>query len=376
MLTEITCLFGKSFIRPFVKKYSAENLTNIKANKILIIKSGAIGDVLMSTPFLRALKKRFPSAEIDYLTGTISAKVLEGNKNISNLITINSEYFHSLNLLHKIELLNKIKKKEYDLCFILDKSWLANMLIWFSRIPIRIGFDRLGEGFANNTNIKYRELKHEIEYYLELAYSVGAKEEKNKNLELNLSEEDKKLAEEFFKKNKIKNAIAITPGGGKNPGVGVDLTRIWPEQNFVELINMLEDKKIILIGGEQDKELCERIILSVKEKLKENPINLAGQTSLKQSAAIMQKCSFIITNDTGPMHIASAVNDRVISIFGPTHPLRKAPLNKKSKWIWNDENKYDWRCDVYSTKYAEGKEFMKEISPKLVFETVKNVMKE
>ncbi len=373
MLTKIACFLGNLFIEHLVRKYSPDSLKNISPKTILIIKSGAIGDVLMTTPFIRALRKRFPSAEIDYLTGEESAKVLEGNKNISNVIAVKSDLFHSLNPLNKLNLLKIIKQKKYDICFILDKSWLANLFISFTRIPIRIGFNRFGEGFANNANVQYGALKHEIEYYLELAYLVGAKKEKDLSLDLHIAKEDKKLAHQIFKK--IKRAICIAPGGGKNPGVGIDSTRIWPEQNFVELINLLKDNKIILIGGKQDKELCNRIIQEENSDLKKNIINLAGQTSLKESAAVMQKCSCVITNDAGPMHIASAVNKKVVSIFGPTHPLRKAPLHKESRWIWKDKDKYDSRCDVYSTKYAEGKKFMKDVTPELVLDAIKEVLK-
>lgn len=373
ILTRLVVAFG-NILSYFVNKLPQEKLKNITANKILIIKSGAIGDVLMTTPFLRALRKRFPNSEIDYIVGKESAKVLEDNRNISNLISVKSEHFHSLNLLNKIALLNKIRTKKYDVCFILDKSWLANCFIFLTRIPIRIGFDRFGEGFTNKYNVQYAELKHEIKYYLELAYFVGAKEEKNKNMELNLTNEDKKFAEEFQRKNKAKRVIGIASGGGKNPGIGIDATRIWPEEKFVELINKLEGHSIILFGGAQDKELCDRILNKMNENIKKDTINLAGQTSIKETAALMQKCECVITNDAGPMHIASAVNKKVISIFGPTHPLRKAPLHIESKWIWKDEDKYDFRCDIYSTKYAEGKEFMENISAETVYEEVKKVL--
>ncbi len=375
MSVKTICFLGNLVIKPFIKKYSEEYLRKSTPNKILVIKSGAIGDVLMTTPFLRALRKRFPTAEIDYLTSKESAEVLEGNKNISQVIAAESSDFHSLNLFKKNKLLKIIRRSQYDFCFILDKSQLANLFILFTGIPVRIGFDRFGEGFANNVNVKYGELKYEINYYLELSYLTGAKEDKNKNLELNLTIEDKKFAEEIFKKNKIKNAICIAPGGGKNPGVGIDSTRIWPEKDFIELINMLKNSKVILIGGEKDKELCDRISKSITSELRKKVLNLAGQTSLKESAAVMQKCSCVITNDAGPMHIASAVNKKVISIFGPTHPLRKAPLHKESKWIWKDEDKYDSRGDVYSTKYAEGKKFMEDVTPEVVFDTIREVLK-
>lgn len=343
--------------------------------KILIIKSGAIGDVLMTTPFLRALRKRFGNATINYLTSKESAPALKNNKYISGIISVRSSIFHSLNPINKILRIERIRKEKYDLCFVLDKSWLAGLFAFSTGIKKRIGFNRNGEGFFNTINADYKELKHEIEYYLELAYLAGAENEKNKKIDLFLTDKDKLFAKKFFENHAILssgNAIGIAPGGGKNPGIKKDSTRIWPEQKFIKLIYLLKNKTIILFGGESDRALCERIA-SKTSSSRANVINIAGETTIHQTAALMGRCKCIITNDAGPMHIASSANKKVISIFGPTHPLRKAPLHRESIWLWKNEDIYDSRCDLYSTKYAEGKMFMERILPEDVYKIVEEL---
>lgn len=366
IITQTVCFLGKIFIKPFIQK-------NINSNpkKILVIKSGAIGDVLMTTPFVRTLRKQFPKSIIHYLTSKESSKVLEGNLNLSSVISVDSKCFTSFNIVHKLHLFNKIRNEKYDCCFILDKSWLANTFIFLTKVPIRVGFDRYGEGFSNNMNVSYDEIKHEIYYYLDLAYLFGAEKEEENSLDLYLRKEDIKFAEDFLTKNKIKDVVGIAPGGGKNPGIGIDNARIWSEEKFINLVTLLGDHKIILFGGPNDVDLCNRLV----NRSQSNIINLSGKTTIKETAALMQKCSCVITNDAGPMHIASSVNDRVVSIFGPTHPLRKAPLNKKSVWLWKDEDKYDPRVDVYSTKYAINKKFMDGISARDVYDVVMKEIK-
>ena len=349
----LVCFLGKLYFKLVRRK---KVFGDVK--RIAVIKTGAIGDVLMSTPFLRVLRKRFPKARIVYYVGSWAKDVLIGNNDIDEVVEFDQSMFFKNKVFAMLRLIKKIKKERYDLCFNLDKHCLLNVFAYLCRIPIRVGFDRHGEGFANTLNVRYAPVKHEIDYYLELAYKVGAKITENKNLKMILSKKDTGFADDFLRKNKIKKAVAVVPGGAKNPGEPVHFVRRWPAEKFLELVEKIKNP-VILLGGPGDAEVAEFMLKNLKRK---NVYSLVGKTSLKEAAAVMKKCRCVVCCDSGLMHVASAVNKKVISIFGPTNPARKAPLHKESAAIWKDEDIYEEDYEIYGTSRIPNKEFFRKVS--------------
>jgi heptosyltransferase-2 len=360
----LICLLGKiRFL--FKSKKKSENI-----KKILIIRSGSIGDVLMTTPLIRAIRKKYPKAKISYLVGEWSKEVLKDNKNIDQIITFKDEIVFKKKFFEILKLIRQIRSKKFDICFVLDKHFLWTLFAFFCNIQFRIGFDRFGEGFANNLNIKYDGTKYELDYYLNIAKLLNVNI-KNKKMEMFLTEKDKKFVYNFIKKNKLKNIIGIAAGGAENPGQRMFIKR-WPKENYISLIDKLIDKhNILLLGGKNDYQLNESIkneILRKNEKIKNKLINLAGKTTIKQSVALIDKCKYFITHDSGPMHIATLTKTRLITLFGPTPAERFAPKNAiviKSKLDCCP-------CyDVYGGYKKCGKECMESIEVKEVLKKIK-----
>lgn len=330
--------------------------------KILLFKTGAIGDTIMTTPLVRQLRKAYPKAKIDYLIGDVASQVLKNNPNIDEIITFDPNIFFKKKLLEYLKLVNNIRKKNYDLVFVLDKHWIFNYTAFLFRIPARIGFDRLGkEGKYLTQKIYYSNAKHEIYYYLDLLKGVKIKPNyKDNKTDLILDENSVTFANKFWKQHQItRDTIAIAPGGGKNSGEKTEY-RNWPIEEYIKLIKELENiYTIILIGGKED---LEKYTLIKKTTNSKNIISLVGKCSIKESAAVMKRCKCVICNDTGTMHIAGTVNKKIISLFGPTRPDRKAPLWKESKSIWKDEDIYEQDYELYGKK--TNKKFMTKIRPK------------
>ncbi len=314
--------------------------------KILLFKIGAIGDVLMTTPLIRQLRQQCPKSQIDYLVGKTASQAIKNNKNISNTITFDENIFFKKKPIKYLKLIRLIRKNKYNAIFVLDKHQIFNITAFLFGIKKRIGFNRLGkEGILLTNKTYYGDIRHEIHYYLDLLKSANlATNNKDHKMDLFLDKKDNNFAEDFFKKNKLtgKKAIAICPGGGNNPGQTLE-EKIWPVEKYIELIKRIKPPTI-LIGGPTDKSKEEAI-------LKECPktISLIGKTTIQQSAAIMKKCHKIICNDSGPMHIASAVNKNIIAIFGPVHPERKGPLWQESKKIWTAQKIYNIQNENYGT---------------------------
>jgi len=306
----------------------------IKPKKILLIKTGAIGDVIMTTPLLREIRKLFPKAKKDYLVGNWSKEVLYNNPNIGNIIGFDEKIMLKKRLIGVLKLARQLRKEKYDLCFVLDRSYLLNIFAKLLKIQCTIGFDRDGEGFALTNPVKMKWGNHHIKEYLRLLepYNHHAK---NYRTEVFPSEEDIKIAGKFLKKtisNKInKTLIGIAPLSATNPGENA-MNRRWPETRYFELMKKLLERRatILLFGGPSEKNELEQIRIKLSN---ENVHNCAG-LNINQSILLMKKTELFITHDSGPMHMASCSGTKVLSLFGPTNPNEKAPLDNKSLFIW------------------------------------------
>lgn len=310
----------------------------------------------MTTPLIRQLKKQLPNTKIHYMVGMHASKVLENNPNIDRLITFNENVFVKKRFFGLLKLILKIRKENYDIIFVLDKHWIFNLLSALARIPIRLGFDRLGrEGLFLTHEVYYGPVRHEIYYYLDLLKALTGKANyKDHKMDLFLTANEKRFAEQYWKKHNLtrKKVVAIAPGGGVNPAQSLNI-KLWPAERYTELIRTLleKDYKTILIGDRSDKKIGLEIIHRVKT------LSLIGRTTIKQAAAIMEKSNVIVCNDSGPMHIAAAVNKNIISLFGPTDPRRLAPLWEQSRYLWKEKKP----CyDVYGrSKTCTGEEIKK-----------------
>ncbi len=331
-------------------------MDNNKIKKIIFFKVGALGDILMTTPLLREIRKKFPDAQIDYWVGNSFRKILIGNPNINNIIPFEEKNIFGKNPIGMLKLIAKVRKEKYDLGFILDKHFYFSLFGLLAGIKYRIGFKK---GFSlNNVKIDRNEEKHEIEYYFDLGEQFGINRN-NKKMVLVLSEEDDKVGREYSKEP----FVAIINAGGANPGEASEVRKI-PKDLFEQIVLGVSEKyNVVLIGGPTDTEFYNSF------NFPKNVHNEAGKYSLQQSTAIMKYAKQVITTDSGPMHLAACVNDHIISLFGPTNPVRKAPLTKGSVPIWKDRDIYEEEYEL-SGKLPKSKDFFKKIAVEEVLKQI------
>ncbi len=283
-------------------------------NKILVIRLSSMGDVILTTSFIRQLKNRFQRAEIDFCVAGPFSEILKFNPHIANIVEYNkNNSINNINLQKKA-LRDKNQGKKYGLIIDLQKN--------FRSCHFRMG---LGENIlkVNKNRLKKIALvKFKKNLYGDIAlipdiYSLAAQPAgvatDGKGLELWL-EKDAAAGEylPLIEKpdNTHRNRIAIAPGA-------FHYTKRWPAEKFAKLIRELKNKyksEIILVGGVKDSDLCKMII----EKSGVDAEDLSGATSILESAGIIDECRLLITNDTGVMHIAAARQVPVAAIFGST----------------------------------------------------------
>ncbi len=308
-----------------------------KTKRILIIKLISVGDVLFTTPALRALRLGFPKAHLSYLVGSWSKDVIEDNPNLDEIIVYDAPR-HSQDRgrawLSTLSCLRQLRRKRFDLAVIFHRTSFAGLLALLAGIPNRVGFDYQGQGKFLTRKVTYEVGKHEVDRYLDVVRSLGLNPA-GLWTEMLVGSKEQDYASELLRANSLKpgeRMVAVLPGGGKNPGTFMP-TKRWPADRFARLIDEMAQRlqvKVLLVGGPGDEE----VVSAVVSQIKSQAVNLVGKTTFKQLAAVLQRCRLFIGGDSGPLHIAAAVGTPTVGIFGPSDPQLVAPRGGKHLAVW------------------------------------------
>lgn len=328
-------------------------------SSILIIKPGAIGDLLELTPVIRALSTKYPGVRISLLVGTYStATLFQHNPHVHEVIVFDKRGEHrSLTLL--LKLWKGIHNKKFDLIIHFQRSNLKTWILASAALPCRI-------------LIYHKSRKqgvHVLDNYLETIAPLGIHEQ-NHTLELYTGKEDDKFADDLFSHEGYTAGIVIA----LNPGAS-NPVKLWSAEKFAALADILAEKisaKVIIIGGKEDVALAESIAGAAK---KAKPLVLAGQTTLLELGAILRKCDLLISGDTGPLHLATAVGTRVLGLFGSVDPGRTGPVGIGHRVI-QAKNVPCVPCRSNTCSNAVYLDCMKNISVKDVTDTVLDMLRE
>lgn len=356
-----------------------------KIKKILIVRPRAIGDVILTTPLIRALKKALPDSTIDYLLEPFVAPVLYGNPNINKILVFRR---HSAKKelpavakmrkdeLKKIDSSVKVFKntlelylylinQKYDIVFDLWGNLRTILICMFSGARYRVGFVyKLRKFFYNIPVVPDIIPKYNVYYYLDLLKPFNIKEDGGKT-DIYYSKEDEKYISDFMISLKSDKSKII----GINP-MGSWITKRWPEDKFIELIKMIlkeiSDSKIVLIWGPGQHDLVSKI----KSFFHYTPsVYMAPETNINQLAALIKNLDVLVTNDGAPKHIAVAVGTKTLTIYGPTNYKSWGPANDaRHLYIFSRMNCAP--CDKLVCK-ERNIECMKNIKVTDVFEKMK-----
>ncbi len=303
-------------------------------SSILIIKPCCLGDVLMATPVIAALRQAFPRTRIDFAVGDWSRAMVENNPHLDGLVDcgrVGSGSHYSWR--EYLDLVRRIRAGRYQACFVLDRSPLISLLPYLGGIPQRVGLDSQGRGFSLTVGVPVASLKHEAELYLDTVRAVGI-EVKDPRLEFYPTEEDRRHIAEMLRAAPRAPLVVIHPAGGSNPGMTLSAKR-WPPQRFAALADRLIEEgvaQVCLVGGPEDGPIA----AAIKDGMKQEPCDLTGQLAFGQLGALLERSDLFIGHDTGAMHLAVAVGAPVVAIFGPSDPRTYGPYGENSVVLWHD----------------------------------------
>ena len=282
--------------------------------RILIIQTAFPGDVILTLPLLQVLKKNYPESKskIDFLCIPVTSVLLKNNPYVNEVIVYDKRKSDSKDFM---SLIRSLKSKKYDLIISPHRSFRSALISKLASAKKTISFDRSSMSFLYDEKVIYDKVIHEILRNLSLLKPLGIKTDKIIRPELFIGKEESDAADKFFLESGIKQndrIICIAPGS-------VWFTKRFPKEKFVKVCDLLQNtgSKIILTGGESDKDLTGYIFSNSENK---NITNAAGKFSILGSAELIRRSSLLITNDSAPLHIADAVETKVIAIFGATIP--------------------------------------------------------
>ncbi|MFA6078298.1 MAG: lipopolysaccharide heptosyltransferase II [Candidatus Omnitrophota bacterium] len=333
--------------------------------RILIVNVNWVGDIIFSTPFIKALRDAEPGSHIACLLHPRCKDMLEGDPRIDEVILYDEEGIHK-SLIGKARLVRELRRKHFDTSYILHRSFTKALLTWLAGIKHRIGYATKGRGFLLTTALKEPvESIHKVEYFLALAHSQGIKVT-DVSYEFFVGAADRMFVKELLAELGVSESdrlVVICPGGNWDP-------KRWPAENFAKLSDLLIEKfkvKVVAAGGLKDIKLAEGI-----QKKMRFPLAIAsGKTDLKQLGALLERAQLVIANDTGPMHIGVAMKTKVIALFGPTSPKLTGPYGRGDYHVISKVRECNIPCYDKTCTYNS---CMAEISVEDVFKEAEELL--
>lgn len=294
--------------------------------KILIINIFGIGDVLFTTPVVSNLRAHFPKAFIGYVCNKRAQTVLAMNPAINRLYLYERDEYHVLWQQSKAEWFKKmratvreIKNEGFDVVLDFTANETMGLLTRWAGIPTRIGFDYKNRGRFLTHKAKTRGFvdQHVVEHFLGLLRFLEVPI-RDRKLAVFPTDDDRRWAQEQLSSQGIKSedrVVGLIPGGGVSWGKDV-VYRRWPSEKHAQLADKIIEKfrvKVILLGDSSEGELGEQ----VAGQMKNRPVSFVGQTTVGQYLAMLARCSLVVLNDGGPLHMAVAAGARTVSLIGP-----------------------------------------------------------
>jgi heptosyltransferase-2 len=305
-------------------------------NKVLITRLCCIGDIILSIPMIKTIKKSEPTSEITLVTTNWCKQIVDMIPEIDNVIMFDAPY-QKINifkkLYHVFVLWIIFINGNYDIGINLHRSKFFAVLFFFSRINIRIGF---GDSWFLTKKIKYNNNIHESKKFLSLLQPFQYKELVQfpkiiPNLD-NIKTVQKILLDNGIKQGDI--LISLFVDGGKNPGQTMEIRQLNVKIYIQFIKNILDKNNNIRVALINSKEKNEKI-LEIHKTVNDNRVVLLSNLSLKQVAALSSLSQTVIGGDTGILHLASATGTPVIMFYGPSDPNQWAPMEQKHKIIFH-----------------------------------------
>ncbi len=310
------------------------NQRSIKPEKIeRVVVRGAnwVGDAVMTVPALKGLRRVLPGAHITLATRGWAEGIFAGADFVDELLLIEGAGRGVRSVWRQAR---AWRAKRFDLAVVLPNAFEPALVAALARVPLRVGYATDGRGFllSNPLDVPvWRATRHEVFYYLNVVAELEKILRGSSDLEtydahprLEVADERRRDAREFLRARGVsllRPLVALCPGSTNSRA------KRWPAERFAALADRLVEESgadVLLVGSPEELEVSEAVAARMSRK----PFVLTGETSLAETVSLLGVADLLVTNDTGPAHIAAAVGCPVVVIFGPTNPLTTRPFSE------------------------------------------------
>jgi heptosyltransferase-2 len=345
--------------------------TAIFFNKILILQTAFIGDVVLTTPLIRAVHQLYPAAAIHFLTIPVSQNLVETLPYLKRL-WIFDKRGRDNGISGLLKLARRLRKEKFQLALVPHRSLRSALLVFLAAIPRRIGFDRSSGAMFFTDRVLYSYEQHEVERNLCLLQPLSLQAKEKILPEIYPDSQDKELVNSWLISAGIdENTHFITLAAGS-----VWFTKRWPADYWVALADLLtrQNYKIVLIGSPEDKYLAAGIMSTSTTSI----IDALGCFTLRQSAELIRRSCLLISNDSAPTHLGSAVRTPVLTIFGSTVPAFGFSPYGTGSQVAEIKNLPCRPCTDHGKSKCPLGHFkcMRDLTPAMVFEIVWKMLNE
>ena len=332
-----------------------------QVNRILIIRLAPLGETVLTTPVIRALRRHFREAHIAYMVAPTREDLVSANPHLNEVLTYQTSV---------PKLIYQIARRKFQMAVILQPTFRLVLHTFLARIPLRIGFEtNTGGKKLLNVAVPNNTAQHETQRYLDVVRALGV-EVADDEPEAFVNNEGKAWIDNFLKIQKIDDGKPII---GLNPGAAT-VYRRWDAANFAVLGDLLHEAHrahIVITTGPREGELATQIAAQMSHSSV-----IVNQATPMQLAALLQRCNLYISNDTGPMHLSTAVKTPTIALFGASNLIQWAPPWEKHAVIARKE------CPLMETLSSKewdahpdrARENLEAITPNTVMTTVEKLL--
>ena len=328
-------------------------------NKILIIRLRRIGDIIMTTPAVSALRKGLPNAFISYLVEEPYRELVEGNPDLDKVIVIEKDQSKK----SLLKLIRQVRKEKFDVVLDFHGGPRASLVTWLSKARLKIGYKIKYRNFIYHIKLPRKPQKghfHSVENHLNFVRALGIHIDPPPPLYLPPPQKNEvKKVEKFVEENGLEGfkIVVIHISAGNE-------FRDWGKSNWVKLIHLLSKRpqvKTVLIGADEDRMAEKKILKESKGSIH----SLVGKLNLREVRELISQSSLFVGPDSGPMHIAASTSTPIVALFGPTLPANFAPWEAIATLI---EKKLDCRPCKQRQCVHEDFRCLRSITPEEVYQ--------
>lgn len=367
----IPVIYKEPKLGDWAYKNAEENGNGKKVNTIAIFQTSFIGDSVLTTPLIQKTAKLFPQAKIVVITRPQTEDIFRPMKEVSQIILNDKKGWNKITGVWKTA--KAIKNTKADIILVPHRSFRSALIAWLSGVPVRIGFTSSEGWFLYTKTVPFSWMIHDAERNLSLLQGIVKEKFTAEKLNMRYAPSAEENVERLIKDFNLegKTLVGIHAGSAWP-------TKCWPMEYFVSLISRLQTElgvqAVLVGGGKKDADLGEKIC----QLSQGHTANLCGKTSLADLMALMQHFKLFITNDSGPMHIATAFEVPTLAIFGPTtRELGFFPYGEGHR-VMEVKNLACRPCALHGGKKCPQGHFkcMKDITVDTVFNNAKEMLLE